>query len=103
MGCESSPCVHWLVTHSTALLKRYGPLYIFSRMPSHHRHKPLKVAVKNTFRGWCLQQAFVSHRGLRHVMGMEALESGLRMQAARVNLEQLDAIRERRKRHCRFV
>ena len=54
MGWESSPWVHWVVAHSTALLKRYGTLCIFSSIPSEHRHKPFKVVVKNSFRGWCL-------------------------------------------------
>ena len=103
MGWEPSSWVHWVVAHFAALLKRYGTLYIFSSIPSEHRHKPFKVVVKNSFRGWCLQRPRVSRRGLGHVMGMEALDIGLRRQAARDNLERREAIRDRRKRHCHFV
>ena len=103
MGWESSPWVHWAAAHSAALLKRYATFYIFSSIPSEHRHKPFKVAVKNSFRGWYLQRPRVSRRGLGHVMGMEALDIGLQRQAARDHLERREAIHDRTKRHCRFV
>ena len=103
MGWESSPWVRWVEAQSAALLKRYGSLYTFSSIPFGHHHKTFKVAVKNSFRGGCLQRPRVSGRGLGHAMAMEALDIGLRRQAARDNLERREAIRDRRKRHCPFV
>ena len=63
--------MHWVVAHSVAVLNRYGTLYIFTSIPSKHRHKPFKVAVKNNFWGWCLEPSRVSRRGLGHVMENE--------------------------------
>ena len=103
MGWESSFGVHWVVAHSAALPQRYGILHIFSRIPFEHCHKPFGVAVKNRSRGWCLQWLRVSRRGLGHVMGMEALDIGLRGQAARDNPQWREVLRDRKKRHCRFV
>ena len=78
-------------------------VHIVSSIPSEHHHRPFKVVVKNSFQGWCLQRPRVSRRGLGHVMGMEAFDIGLRRQAARDNLEWREAMRDRRKWHCRFV
>ena len=103
LGWKSTPWVHWTMAHCGAVLQKYRNLYVFSSIPAEHRHKPFKLAVKNSMRGWCLRRPRVSRRGLTHVLNMETLDVGLRYRAARQRLALGEATRERRKRHCMYA
>ena len=100
LGWKSTPWVHWTVAHVGAVLQKYRNLYVFSSIPAEHRHKPFKLAVKNSMRGLCLRRPRVSQRGLTHVLNMETLDVGLRHRAARQRLTLGEATRDRRIRHC---
>ena len=103
MGRESFPWVHWVVVHSAALVKRYGTLSVFSSILFEHCHTPFQKAARDNFWCWCLQRQVCRTIGWDIVMGMKALNIGLRRQTARNNLKRLEAIRDKRRRHCRFV
>jgi hypothetical protein len=103
LGWKSTPWVHWTVAHCGAVLQKYRNLYVFSSIPAEHRHKPFKLAVKNSMCGWCLRRPRVSRRGLTHVLNMETLDVGLRHRAARQRLALGEATRDRRKRHCMYA
>ena len=67
-----------------------------------HRHKPFKLAVKNSMRGRFLRRPRVAQRGLTHVFNMETLDLGLRHQVARQRLALGEATQDRTKRHCMY-
>ena len=77
LGWKSTPWVHWTVAHCGAVLQKYCNLYVFSSIPAEHRHKPFKLAVKNSMRGWCPRRPRVSRPGLTYVLNMETLDVGL--------------------------
>ena len=54
LGWKSTPWVHWTVAHFRAVLQKHRNLDVFSSIPAEQRHKPFKLAVKNSMRGWCL-------------------------------------------------
>ena len=99
LGWKSTPWVHWAVAHCGAVLQKYRNLYVFSSIRAEHRHKPFKLAAKNSMRGRCLRHPRVSRRGLTHVLNMVTLDVGLRHRAARQRLYLGEATRDRRKRH----
>ena len=80
-GWKSTPWVHWTVTHCGAVLQKHRNLYVFSSIPAEHSHKPFKLAVKNSMRGWFLCSPHFSRRGVTHVLNMETLDVGLRHRA----------------------
>ena len=75
-GWKSTPWVNWTVAHCGAVLHKYRRLYVFRSIPDEHRHKPFKLAVKNSMRGRCLRRPRVSLCGLTHVLNMETLDVG---------------------------
>ena len=103
LGWKSTPWVHWTVAHCGAVLQKYRNLYVFSSIPAEHRHKPFKLAVKKSSRGWCLHRPRVSRRGLTHILNMETLDVGLRHRAPRQLLALGEATRDQRKRHCIYA
>ena len=100
LGWKSTPWVHWTVAHCGAVLQKCRNLYVFSSIPAEHRHKPFKVAVKNSMRGRCFRRPHVSRRGLTHVLNTETLDVGLLHRAAGQRLAVGEATRDRRKRQC---
>ena len=100
---KSTRWVHWTVAHCGAVLQKYRKLCVFGSIRAEHRHKPFKLAVKNSMRGWCLRRPCVSRRGLTHVLNMETLDVGLPHRAARQSLALGKATRDRRKRHCMYA
>ena len=103
LGWKSTPWVHWTMAHGGAVLQKYRNLYVFSSIPAQHRHKRLKLAVKNSMRGWCLHRPRVSRSGLTHLLNIETLDVGLRHRAARQRLALGKATGGRRKRHCMYA
>ena len=85
-GWKSTPWVHWTVARCGAVLQKYRNLYVFSSILAEHRHKPFKLAVKNSMRGRWLRRPRVSPRGLTQVLNMETLDVELRHRAARQRL-----------------
>ena len=103
LGWKSTPWVHWIVAHCGTVLQKYRNLYVFRSIPAEHMHKPFKLVVKNSMRGWCLRRPGVSRRGLTHVLSMETLNVGLLHRAARQRLAPGEATRDPRKRHKIYV
>ena len=95
-----SPWVHWTVAHCAMVLQKYRNLYVFNSIPAKHKHKPFKLAVKNSMRGRCLRRPRVSRRGLTRVLDMETLDLGLRHRAPRQRLALVEARRDETKRQC---
>ena len=60
LGWKSTPWVHWTVARCGAVLQKYRNHYVFSTIRAEHRHKPFKLAVKSSMRGWCLRRPRVS-------------------------------------------
>ena len=103
LGWKSTPWVHWTVAHCGAVLQKYRNLYVFSSIPAEHRDKPVKIAVKNSMRGWCLCRPRLSRSGLTHVLNMATLGAGSRHRAARQKLALGEAGKDRRKKHCMYA
>ena len=103
LRCKSTPWVHWTVAHCGAVLQKYRNLYVFISIPAEHRHKPFKLALKNSMCGRCLRSPRVCRRGLTHVSNMETRDVGLGHRAARQRVALGEATRDRRKRHCMYA
>ena len=97
LGWKSIPWVHCTVAHCGVVLQKYRNLYVFSSLRALYRHKPFKLAVKNSMGGWCLRRPRISRRGLTHVLNMETLDAGLRHLAAWQRLALGEATRDGRK------
>ena len=52
-------------------------IYLFSSVPSEHRHQTFKLDLRHSFQGWKLVNPRCNERGLRHVVEMDALNQGL--------------------------
>ena len=96
LGWKSTPWVHWTVVHCAAVLQKSRNLYVLSVIPAEHKHKPFKLAVNNSMRGWCLLGPRVSRRGLTHVLNMETLDVGLRHRSKGLPLERPQGSEEKR-------
>ncbi len=71
--------VHWMVAHSGFFMKTYRTLYLFSSIPSEHRHQTFKLDLRHSFQGWKLQNPSYNERGLRHVVELDSLDQGLQL------------------------
>ena len=103
LGWKSTPWAHWTVAHCAAVLQKYSNLYVFRSILAEHRHKPFKLAVKNSMRGRCLRRPRVSRCGLTRVLNMETLDVGLLHRAAHQRLALGEATRDPRKRHSMYA
>ena len=77
VGSKKTLWVHWTAAHGGPVLRKCCNLYVFISIPSEHRHKPFRLAVKNTMRRWCLRRPRFLLCGLTHVLSMETLDVGL--------------------------
>lgn len=82
LGWKVTLWVHWVCAHSVFYVTRYRSMYLFSSIPTEFRNRPFKTALKNSMRGWSLRKPRVTRRGMRHVVNMDALDVGIRAQAA---------------------
>ena len=51
LGWKTNPWVHWLVVHSTALVKKHLTLRLFCSIPSEYRHHQFKLDIQHSFLG----------------------------------------------------
>ena len=86
---KPSVWVHWMVAHSTYYICYHKTIYLFSSVPSEHRHQTFKLDLRHSFQGWKLINPRCYERGLRHVVELDALVQGLRL---------LTNVRNKRKR-----
>ena len=78
-------------------MEKYRSLYLFSSIPSEHRNRRFKRALKNSMRGWCIRHPTLATRGLAHVLNMESLDVGLLYYKANILKEKCLL----KKRRCR--
>ena len=71
---KPSVWVHWLVAHSNFYMKTHRSIYLFSSIPSEHKHQHFKRDVRHSFQGWKLTKPRVSVRGLQHVVELDGLD-----------------------------
>jgi hypothetical protein len=76
---KPSVWVHWMVAHSTFYVKLHKTIYLFSSVPTEHRHQLFKLDLRHSFQGWKLINPRCNERGLRHVVELDALDQGLRL------------------------
>lgn len=79
--------VHWMVAHSGYYIKMYRTLYLFSSIPSEHRHQTFKLDLRHSFQGWKLQNPRCNERGLQHVVELDSLDQGLHLLQLSKDLE----------------
>jgi hypothetical protein len=97
LGWAPTPWVHWVASHSGFFVEKYRSLYLFSSIPSEHRNRRFKRALKNSMRGWCMRHPTLATRGLAHVLNMESLDVGLLYQKAQI-LREKCLLKKRRSR-----
>ena len=78
--------VHWAIAHSGFLLRTHGSIYLFSSIPTEHKHKGFKVDMRHTFHARVARCPRVS----RGVVDNHGLDAALRIeQNPRVNKKRL--------------
>ena len=70
--------VHWVLVHSTAVLRRWGGLFKFSSIPSEFRNQGFKMDVRHCYQGWKLSKPYMTTWGLKQCIHLDALDWGLR-------------------------
>ena len=48
---KATPWVHWVLSHSSALIRELRNIFMFSSIPSEMRHKPFKRDLRHCFLG----------------------------------------------------
>ena len=73
--------VHWAIAHSGHLLRQHRSLYLFSSIPTEHKHKTFKLDVRHTFHGCSARRVRIT-KGLVHVVDNHALDVVLKIEGA---------------------
>ena len=76
---KPSVWLHWLVAHSTYFIRVHRSMYLFSSIPSEHKHQSFKRDIRHSFQGWKLVNPRMSIRGLRHVVELDGIDQTIRL------------------------
>ena len=79
LGWAGTVWVHWVIAHSGYLLQTHRSLYLFSSIPTEHKHKAFKVDMRHTFHGRSHKRPRVSAAGILHAVNNHALDVGLQL------------------------
>ena len=103
LGSSVPVRMHWVVCHSGARLPRWGNFIKFSSVLTERRNKSFKMDIRHCFQGWKLSKPYVTRRGLRHALHLDALDWGRRLWFGEKGLGR-EGIRfgmqRMRKKHC---
>lgn len=83
LGWTVPTWVHWVIVHSTSVLRRWHNFVKFSSITSEYRNQGFKMDVRHCFQGWKLSRPYLTRWGLRNCLHLDALDWGLRMHYGR--------------------
>ena len=77
LSWKSTPWVHWMVVHSTSLLKKHRTIRLFSSVPTEYRHRTFKLDIQHSFLGNKLTRPMFAQRGFAHVLSLHFVDMQL--------------------------
>jgi hypothetical protein len=71
--------VHWLCAHSVFYVSTHHSMYLFSSIPTEHRHQGFKRDLRVVFHGYKYKNPRVSSSSLTRSVNLDALDQALRL------------------------
>lgn len=69
--------VHWVIAHSSYLMQQFKTIFMFSSIPTEHKHKRFKLDMRNSVRICGSRKRRLNKGGLVHVVELDALDLGI--------------------------
>jgi hypothetical protein len=79
LGWKPTVWVHWVCAHSGFYMASYRSIYTFCSIPTEYRHQKYKLDLRHAFEGWKFKNPSLTHRWLKRVVDLDALDQGLRV------------------------
>ena len=74
VGWKSTPWLHWMVVHSTAIVKKHCTIRLYSSIPTEYRHRSFKLDIQHSFLGNKLTRPMFMQRGFGHVLSLNFVD-----------------------------
>lgn len=78
LGWKSSPWLHWMVAHSTSIVKSHRTIRLYSSIPTEYRHRAFKLDIQHSFLGNKLTRPLFAQRGFAHVLSLNFVDLTLK-------------------------
>jgi hypothetical protein len=79
---KSTPWVHWVLSHSVALVREWKNIAVFSSIPTEMRHRPFKRDLRHCFLGGKSKAPRRAALGLAALVANDAIDKQLQLRHA---------------------